>query len=413
MHNQDKEQENSSTNNQKNIDQETIQDTTQDTFIPAQLISSKKSILAARFAYLSLGMAMAIWASLIPYTKIRLGVNESELGLLLLCLGLGATASMPVAGAFTAKYGCKKMQLIAIPIYYGSLFVLSFVPTPLSMVIFLTLFGAMSGLLDVVMNLQVAYLEKTVQKRLMSTLHGMYMVGVACGAGAMIILLELTKNPLFSTAICCLTILVGLLFAYQHFYPKVNSNEKVSFIVIPKGIIFFLGIVCFFLYMIEGVLMDWSALFMIEIKGVEKAQAGIGYALFAITMTAGRMIGDRLGARFGSKSLLLYGVMFCIVFFLGVAFIPNILLTYICFFMLGICAANTVPMLFSLVTKNPVGSLSNSIAAVSTIGYLGLLAGPAIMGFVAHHFGLAFVFVIMAFFLFCVALLITKLPLKQ
>ncbi len=397
----------------QNINDENNKNTLEETFIPIQLPSPRKSILAARFAYLSLGMAMAIWASLIPYTKMRLGVNERELGLLLLCLGLGATASMPIAGAFTAKYGCKKMQIIGIPIYYGSLFILSFVPNPLSMVIFLTLFGAMSGMLDVVMNLQVAYLEKSLQKRLMSSLHGMYMVGVACGAGAMILLLELTKNPFFSTTICCLTILGGLFYSYRYFYPKVTSNEKVSFIIIPKGILFFLGIVCFFLYMIEGVLMDWSALFMIEIKGVEKAQAGIGYALFAITMTLGRMVGDRIGARVGSKPLLLYGVLLCIIFFLGIALIPYIPLTYICFFMLGICASNTVPMLFALVTKNPLGSLSNSIAAVSTIGYLGLLAGPAIMGFVAHHFGLAFVFIVMAFFLFCVALLVAKLPLKQ
>lgn len=382
-------------------------------FSSVQLVSVTKSVLAARFAYLSLGMAMAIWASLIPYTKIRLGVNEGELGLLLLCLGLGATLSMPIAGAFTAKYGCKKMQILGIPIYYGSLFVLSFVPNPLSMIIFLTLFGSMSGLLDVVMNLQVAYLEKTIQKRLMSSLHGMYMVGVALGAGLMILLLGVTKSPFISTCICCLMVLLGFFYFYRYFYPKIENTEKVSFIVIPKGIIFFLGLVCFFLYMIEGVLMDWSALFMIEVKGVAKSQAGTGYALFAITMTLGRMVGDRLGARFGSKPLLVYGVFFCVIFFLGIAFVPYIPLTYVCFFMLGICAANSVPMLFALVTKNPIGSLSNSIAAVSTIGYLGLLAGPAIMGFVAHHFGLAFVFVVMAVFLFCVALLVAKLPLKQ
>ena len=175
------------------------------------LKSVPKSIMAGRFAYLSLGVAMAVWASLIPFAMERLQVNEAELGLLLLCLGFGATVSMPVAGALTNKFVCRTMQVFCIPIYYIALLFLSFVPTPLTLALFLTLFGSMSGMLDVVMNIQVALLEQTSGRRLMSNLHALYMIGVAVGAGAIAMLLQFLENQILATGLICLAVLLAAL----------------------------------------------------------------------------------------------------------------------------------------------------------------------------------------------------------
>lgn len=378
------------------------------------LKSVPKSIMAGRFAYLSLGVAMAVWASLIPFAMERLQVNEAELGLLLLCLGFGATVSMPVAGAFTNKFGCRAMQVFCIPVYYISLFFLSFVPTPLTLALFLTLFGSMSGMLDVVMNIQVALLEQTSGRRLMSNLHALYMIGVAAGAGAIAVLLQFLENQILATGLICLAVLLAALYFQRYFFPETRcGKEKTPLLTIPRGIIFWFGLICFFLYMIEGVLMDWSALFLHKIRHIPLSRAGLGYALFAATMTFGRLIGDRLGERFGSKSLLFYGVCLSIVCFLAVSFIPNAYASFSAFFCLGLFASTTVPMLFSLTTKNTVGSLSASIASVSTLGYLGLLAGPAIMGFIAHNLGLSFVFIAMSVFLCFVAVILRCLPIRE
>lgn len=379
------------------------------------LKSVSKSIMAGRYAYFSLGFAMAVWASLVPFAKERLQVNEAQLGMLLLCLGFGATVSMPAAGGLAAKFGCRAVQCAGIPLYYLALFLLSYMPTPLTLGICLTFFGIWSGTLDVVMNIQVAYLEQAGGRRLMSNLHAMYMIGAAAGAGGMSVLLGLTKNPVLADALLCAAVMAGFFFFQAHFFPKQHrqEEEKTPLIVIPKGIIFWLGLICFFLYMIEGVLMDWSALFMNEVRGVALSRAGLGYALFAVTMTAGRLVGDRLGALFGTRRLLLCGLVLCVFCFLAIAFIPSASAAFAAFFCLGVCASNTVPMLFSLTTKNAAAGLGTSIAGVSLLGYLGLLAGPAIMGFVAHSFGLAFVFAAMAFFLAFAALLLKNLPVKE
>ncbi len=378
------------------------------------LLSVPKSIMAGRFAYLSLGAAMAVWAALIPFAMERLQVNEAQLGLLLLCLGFGATISMPAAGAFTARFGCRAMQLVCIPVYYLALFILSFVSTPLSLAIFLTIFGAMSGMLDVVMNIQVALLEQTSGRRLMSNLHALYMIGVALGAGLAAILLQVLGNQVVAAGIIGLLIVAAMLYFQRYFFPKTRCNEeKTPLFTLPRGVILGFGVICFFLYMIEGVLMDWSALFLNKIRLVPLSQAGLGYALFAVTMTFGRLIGDKLGTRFGARNLLFYGVCFSVLCFFAVSFIPHAYACFFAFFCLGLFASNTVPMLFFLTTKNSKGSLSTCIASVSTLGYLGLLAGPAIMGFVAHNLGLPFVFITMCIFLSLVAVLIRFLPIKE
>lgn len=382
--------------------------------IPA-LKSIPKSIMAGRYAYLLLGLAMAVWASLIPYAKTRISVNEAQLGMLLLCLGFGAALSMPFAGSLTAKYGCRAMQCIGIPLYYLSLFGLAVMPSPVSLALCLCFFGVWSGTLDVVMNIQVAYLEQTSKRRLMSAIHAMYMIGAAIGAGSMSVLLKITRSPVLSTLIICILCILGFLYYQAYFFPKIQkeTQEKTSLIIIPKGIIFWLGFICFFLYMIEGVLMDWSALFMHEIRGVDLSNAGLAYAIFAVTMTCGRLLGDRLGARFGTRRLLFCGTACAAVCFFAISLVSSVFFTFFAFFCLGIFASNTVPMLFSLVTKNTVGSLDCSIAGVSMLGYLGLLSGPAIMGFMAHHFGLVYVFATMGAFLAGVTLLLKYLKVRE
>lgn len=378
------------------------------------LASIPKSIMAGRYAYFTLGISLGVWAALIPFAMERLQVNEAQLGLLLLSLGFGATLSMPVAGAMTNKLGCRVLQLIGIPACFIALFLLSFVPTPLSLALCLGIFGAWNGILDVAMNLQVALLEQASSRRLMSNMHAMYVIGVASGSASMALFLLCLGNHIWATGILCVLVLVTLVYFQAYFFPKTSCNEeKTPLFNVPRGIIFWFGLICFFLYMIEGVILDWSALFMHRIRHIPLAQAGLGYAFFAITMAIGRLLGDRLGARFGSRNLLFYGVIFCVFCFLSISLVPNGYVTFLLFFCLGFCASNTVPMLFSLTTKNAVGSLSSSIASVTMLGYLGLLAGPAIMGFVAHSFGLPFVFITMCIFLSFVAVLIRLLPIKE
>jgi len=270
-----------------------------------QVKSMSASILAARYGYIVLGIGMAAWASLVPYAKERLNVNEGELGLLLLCLGIGALFSMPVAGALAARYGCKKIQNICIPIFYASLILLAFAPHPLVLAVTLVVFGAMSGLLDVVMNLQVVFLEQISGKRMMSSLYAMYTVGAAIGAGSVALLLGIGFSPLYaSILLTAILLILQAIFFGKHFYPFGGNKGSSFLIVMPRGTILVLGVICYILYMIEGVIMDWSALFMNVERHIPIAGAGLAYGLFVVTMTIGRLCGDRLGASLEQKNCL-------------------------------------------------------------------------------------------------------------
>ena len=359
--------------------------------------SINASIWAARYGYIVLGMGMASWASLVPYAKERLQVSESELGLLLLCLGLGALFSMPVAGALAARYGCKKIQNICIPIYYISLILLTVVPHPLSLAIVLAVFGAMSGVLDVVMNLQVVFLEQISGKRMMSSLHAMYTVGAALGAGIMALFLGFGLSPLHVTMLVAVALFaLQSAFFGKHFYPLGGNRTGSTLIVLPRGSVLILGVICYILYMIEGVIMDWSALFMNLERSIPTAEAGLAYGVFAVTMTIGRLCGDRLGAVLGAKRLLILGCILTTIGFMMIYSTDNIAGTYFAFFVVGLGASNTVPQLFTITSKQQSMEVTSAIAAVSTIGYMGLLSGPALMGFVAQYFGLPSIFAVMA-----------------
>lgn len=369
------------------------------------LKSVNKSILAARYGYIVLGSAMAAWASLVPYTKDRLDITESTLGFLLLCLGLGALVSMPAASVLTARYGCKKVQNICIPIYYISLVLLIIAPNPLTIALVLLVFGGMSGLLDVVMNLQVVFLEQTSGRRMMASLHAMYMVGVAIGSGGMALLFSIGFSPL-SAAFCMAVLFITLQFIFfgKHFYPFGGNKTNATFMVLPRGSVLILGVICYVLYMIEGVIMDWSALFMNLERNVPVTEAGLAYGLFAITMTVGRLCGDRLGEMLGAKKLLIAGCAVTALGFFMLSSIQSIVGSYFSFFLIGIGAANTIPLLFTITSKQKSMDMSAGIAAVSTIGYMGLLSGPAFMGFVGEYFGLPRIFFMMAIFVAMMAI---------
>ncbi len=356
---------------------------------------------AARFGYIVFGMIMAFWASMIPYTKDRLGLTESELGVLLLCLGGGAIFSMPISGALAAKYGCKKVQNIGIPAFLLSLITLTLVPHPILLGINLAIFGGISGILDVVMNVQVVFWEKAGNRKLMSHLHAMYTVGVAIGSVFAALLLGFSFTPFWMCVLLSVLMLCLQFFVFaKYFYPYGGDKTKTKRITVPTGSILLLGCLCFIFYMVEGVVLDWGALFMFEERSVPLAEAGLAFGLFATTMTLGRLYGDRLGASMGDKKLLLFGTMLTGLGFLLVSFLQNEYMVYFGFFLAGLGTANLSPCTFNLAAKNKTVDVGSAIAGVSTVGYLGMLAGPAIMGFVAEALGLAQVFLVMALLVF-------------
>jgi predicted MFS family arabinose efflux permease len=359
--------------------------------------------VSTRLAFLTAGLAMSAWAPLVPYAKERLALAEGPLGLLLLCLGAGSLLAMPLTGALAARFGCRAVVLWSALVVGLALPGLALAATPWQLGMVLLVFASL-GTMDVAMNVQAVIVEKASGGALMSGFHGMFSVGGVAGAGGMALLLWLGAGPLGAClAIVALVALLlwragpGLLRE-----PEAREGGSPAF-VMPHGAVIFIGALCFIVFLAEGAMLDWSAVFLSAGRGMEEGRAGLGYAAFAIAMTFGRLTGDRVVGRFGGRRVLLAGGLCAAAGFFTAVASPAPGIALLGFVLVGLGASNIVPILFTAAGNQRAMPASLAIAAITTIGYAGILAGPALIGFVAHLSSLNLAFAVLGGALLLVA----------
>lgn len=348
--------------------------------------------ITTRIAYLILGVGVSSWAALVPYAKARLSLDEAVLGMLLLCVGAGSLLAMPFTGLISGRFGCRKVILISGTVFLLTLPLLASVESIWMMALCLFLFGASIGMMDVSLTIQAVFVEQASGRAMMSGFHCLYSVGGICGAGGMALLLGFL-SPYQAMLALCLSMLALLAAFGRHFLPYGSEGETPLF-VIPRGIVLLIGVLCFIMYLSEGTILDWGALFMTAERGTEAARAGLAFACFSVAMAVGRLFGDRIVQAFGDARILLYGSLCAAAGFGLVVAAPWAWASLAGFTIVGIGVSNIVPVLFSATARQKFMPLSLAVSAVTTIGYLGVLAGPALMGFVAHATSLVVVFCI-------------------
>jgi predicted MFS family arabinose efflux permease len=341
--------------------------------------------LSTRLAFLAAGTGMSAWAALVPFAKSRMDLNPAELGLVLLCLGMGSLVAMPLAGRLTSRFGCRLVILSSGAFACLLLPFLAIAPQPLLLAIALSLFGAAIGTLDVSMNIQAVIIEKNHGRPLMSGFHGLFSVGGFVGSGGMALMLSAGLRPLMACAL--MTALIGgtLGVAAPHLLRAAAEAERESpAFAVPHGAVILLGIVCFVVFLAEGATLDWGALLLTTDGGFTPDKGGLGYAVFALAMTAGRLTGDRIIRAWGSKRVIALGGLCAAAGFFTATLAPASEIALVGFLLIGIGASNIAPILFTAAGRQQDMPPSAAISAVTTLGYVGILAGPALIGFVAH-----------------------------
>lgn len=367
------------------------------------LKSQTAAQMATRMIFLVAGIGMSTWAPLVPYAKDRLAVSDAALGGLLLFLGLGSLIAMPLTGALVGKQGCKRVILTSSALLLVLLPLMATLSSPVTLAIVLMLFGAAIGTLDVAMNIQAVEVEKASGRTMMSGFHGFYSVGGIVGAGLVSALLWLGLSPLQSVLFVLLLLALLLLGSQRWLLTERMHQSDTPLFVLPRGWVLFLGLLCFILFLTEGAVLDWSALLLTQERGLPAAQAGLGYAVFSVAMSIGRLTGDRIVNRFSNRAVLTGG---CLCAALGVLLLIGVdsaAIALCSFLLIGFGAANTVPILFSAAGRQTVMPVNLAISAMTTIGYAGILAGPALIGFVAHGFSLVTAFAAIVVLLVAVA----------
>ena len=370
---------------------------------PAPVVPGRLEQMSTRIAFFIAGFGIAAWAPLVPYAKARAQLNEGTLGLLLLCLGVGSIIAMPVAGALASRFGCRRVLTggtIMICLALPMLATVSSIPLLMAG---LFLFGAGLGTVDSTVNLQAVIVERASGKTMMSGFHGLFSLGGIVGAAGVSGLLGLGLSPLQATLVVIVIVAVALLKAGPHLLPYGSESSGPAFAV-PHGVVLFIGCLCFIVFLAEGAVLDWSAVFLSAERGLDEAYAGLGYAAFALTMTAGRLTGDAIVRRLGATRVIVIGGSLATAGMLLATLFPAWETALLGYALVGAGCSNIVPVLYTAVGKQKVMPEHVAVPAITTLGYAGILAGPAMIGFIAHGSSLSIAFVLVAMLLAGVAI---------
>lgn len=337
--------------------------------------------LATRLAFFAAGFSMACCAPLFPFFKENVGADKAEFGVLLLCLGLGSIIAMPATGVLAARRGARPLILLGGFGLIAMLPLMALAGVPSALGAGLFVFGASLGTIDVAMNVHGAEVEGMEKRPLMSNFHAHWSIGGFFGAGLVTVLLSLSVPVFACAALGAATALAAMLAARPGFL-SVSGKVPEPF-AIPRGIVLLLAVLAGITFLVEGAVLDWGALLIIDRNLASVENAGIGYILFSVAMLVARLTGDRLVGRIGGFSTLVLGGFTTMVGLSLVLSVQVVPVAFLGFVLVGLGAANLVPVLFSAAGRQTVMPTGIAIAAVTTTGYAGILLGPAIIGFVS------------------------------
>ena len=345
-----------------------------------ELHNARLAILAIFFVN---GTILASWFANIPLVKERLELSEGLLGFTLLSMAAGAVISMPLTGALIPRIGSRRITAATTILFCLVLPLPILAPNLPLLIIALFMFGALQGSLDVAMNAQAVAVENAYERPIMSAFHGFFSLGGLIGAGLGAILIGFGVQPAFhALGAAALFTLISVL-SIRGLINAGDESEGHAF-ALPTGPLALLGLLAFFVLVGEGAMADWSGVYLKDSLGTSAALAAAGYAAFSLTMTVGRLIGDKLVRRFKAVSLVRWSATLASVG-LGLGlFVGTPSAALIGFGCVGLGLANLIPILFGAAGRVPGVNPGTGIAAVSTAGYFGFLAGPPVIGLAAE-----------------------------
>ena len=347
----------------------------------------KQARYAISAAFFINGMILASWVATIPLARERLSLSEGVLGLTLLSMAVGSLIAMPVTGMLIGRFGSRRMTILTMSLFVASLFLPLGAPTLPFLILTLIIFGGLQGASDVAMNAAAVALENSYPKPIMSSFHGFWSLGSLSGAAFAGLLISF-ETPSLMRALIAAVLGAGILIWALPKLPNANDERDEHTFALPRGPLLVFGLLAFLALVSEGAIADWAAVYLQDYLGASTAFATLGFAAFSLTMALGRFTGDALTARFGPALVLRISGAVSALGLAVALLVPQASLSLIGFGLMGLGVANFAPMLFGAAGRVPGTEPGVSIAAVTTVGYLGFLVGPPLIGLSAEVVGL-------------------------
>ncbi|MGH2868714.1 MAG: MFS transporter [Solirubrobacteraceae bacterium] len=329
------------------------------------------------------GALFASWASRIPALSDRVGATTGLLGVALLAPALGAVVAMPLVGRLLPRRSSRSFCRLAVAGLMAAILLPALAGSVPALACALLVVGMTNSTLDLAMNTQGVSIERRLRRPILSSLHAAFSFGSFAGAGLGALAAALDVAPLLHLAAAALGFGIPGLIAIGPLQACDDDADahapKLRWRRVPSRLAL-LGAACFFCLMAEGGASDWSAKLVRDDLAGSAALGAIAYAVFSVAMGTGRLMADRLWARWGSTALLRRcGALAALGFGAGLA-VGTVPGAIVGFAALGLGLAGVVPTLFRAGADQPGVSTGPALAVVSSLGYLGFLAGPPLIG---------------------------------
>ncbi|HYE56171.1 MAG TPA: MFS transporter [Chitinophagaceae bacterium] len=352
------------------------------------------------------GLCFATWASRIPTLQQTLQLSEGTLGLVLFALPAGSLIGLPLAGWLVTRLGSKRVVINTLVVYAGLLALIGLAQNITQLVAVLVLFGMTGNTANIAMNTQAVGVEARYGRNIMASFHGLWSLAGFTAAGIGSFMIARAIIPFHHFVLIGIFMLLALAAIFNYLLPGEQQTESSGRVfVMPDRSIITLGVLAFCCMICEGAMFDWSGIYFKNVVKADRAWIGAGYTAFMGTMAAGRFVGDWIANKLGFKrTLQVSGLL--IATGLGISLIfPALVPAIAGFLLVGFGVSSVVPLVYSQAGRSKTLSPGVALAAVSSIGFLGFLAGPPIIGVVAGIWGLRISFLIIAVMGLCVAFL--------
>lgn len=363
-----------------------------------------RQIITIRLFYFMAGIGISAWAIVVPFAKIRFSLDNGTLGLILMASGTGGILAMPFTGPLIGRYGSRTVLLAAGIVFGITLPLLSLAPSVPALTVLLFIFGATFGAIDIAMNAQAVVIEARSERLLMSGFHALYSIGSLTVALCTSLLLKAGLSNGVCSGIFGVVIF-AIITQARHLLPRQSDlpADGPAF-ALPNRATLILGLCCFACFLTEGAVTDWSTVFLRFSRGIDISSATFGYAGFSLMMAASRLLGDRTASRLGKAAVMRIGSIIAGCGLLITVLIPFGPIDVLGFAMVGIGTGNIAPLVFSAAARVPGLPANLSVPAVVSLGYLGFLTGPVVIGLVAHSTSLSVSLALDAAMMFLLAL---------
>ena len=368
-------------------------------------VKTKVRWTAGVFFFVS-GLVITTWTSRIPDIQQKFQLSNAELGWILFASNAGLVCALPFTSWVIARFSSSRMMMIGAIIYVLVLPVLAFSNATWQIVFLLFLFGASRTFLSMSANTNAIEIQKLYHKPIVAKFHGIWSLACFAGIGLSALMISQSVSPFIHFTGVAIVVLAIILAFKRKKQKAFKRGEKRPLFVKPDRYLLLLGLITFCSMSCESAMFDWSINYFDKVVKSDKTYVTAGYTSFIIMFTIGRLIGDRLIAKFGTLAMLFSsGVMMATGFMISI-FFPSIWLASAGFSLVGFGGSIIVPMVYTLAGKNEKMLPTYAIVSVTMLGYIGFLTCPLFMGMISEQWGMQSAFGLMAVYAIIISLLV-------